>query len=114
MEELNDGLKIYSEQVRDVLSDPPLAILRWGNTLLLGFVIILLLLSWFIKYPDIVSTEIVITTTVPPEKLVARTSGKIETLLVDDKGTVQENSPLAIIQNTANFYILKMNFLANL
>ncbi|SHM77173.1 HlyD family secretion protein [Flavobacterium xanthum] len=103
MEELNDGLKIYSEQVRDVLSDPPLAILRWGNTLLLGFVIILLLLSWFIKYPDIVSTEIVITTTVPPEKLVARTSGKIETLLVDDKGTVQENSPLAIIQNTANY-----------
>lgn len=103
MEELNDGLKIYSEQVRDVLSDPPLAILRWGNTLLLGFVIILLLLSWFIKYPDIVSTEIVITTTVPPEKLVARTSGKIETLLVDDKATVQENSPLAIIQNTANY-----------
>lgn len=103
MEELNDGLKIYSEQVRDVLSDPPLAILRWGNTLLLGFVIILLLLSWVIKYPDIVSTEIVITTTVPPEKLVARTSGKIETLLVDDKGTVQEKSPLAIIQNTANY-----------
>lgn len=65
--------------------------------------IILFLLSWVIKYPDIVSTEIVITTTVPPEKLVARASGKIETLLVDDKATVQENSPLAIIQNTANY-----------
>ncbi|WP_413998073.1 HlyD family secretion protein [Flavobacterium sp. W1B] len=103
MEESNDGLKIYSEEVRDVLSDPPKAILRWGNTLLLGFVIVLLLLSWIIKYPDIVSTEIVITTTIPPEKLVARTSGKIETLLVNDKEIVQANSSLAIIQNTASY-----------
>ena len=55
MEELNDGLKIYSEEVRDVLSDPPKTILRWGNTILLGFVFILFLLSWFIKYPDIIS-----------------------------------------------------------
>ena len=47
MEELNDGLKIYSEEVRDVLSDPPKAILRWGNTILFGFIMILLLISWF-------------------------------------------------------------------
>jgi hypothetical protein len=32
MEELNDGLKIYSEEIRDVLLDPPLAILRRENT----------------------------------------------------------------------------------
>jgi multidrug efflux pump subunit AcrA (membrane-fusion protein) len=103
MEELNDGLKIYSEEVRDVLSDPPIAILRWGNTLLLGFVIILLLLSWIIKYPDIVSTAIVITTNIPPEKVVAKATGKIEVILVQDKAIVKENTPLAIIQNTANF-----------
>jgi multidrug efflux pump subunit AcrA (membrane-fusion protein) len=103
MEELNDGLKIYSEEVRDVLSDPPMAILRWGNTLLLGFVIILLLLSWIIKYPDIVSTAIVITTNIPPEKIVAKASGKIEVILVHDKAIVGENTPLAIIQNTASY-----------
>lgn len=103
MEELNDGLKIYSEEVRDVLSDPPTAILRWGNTLLLGFVIILLLLSWIIKYPDIVSTAIVITTNIPPEKVVAKASGKIEVVLVHDKAIVLRNTPLAIIQNTASY-----------
>lgn len=103
MEEPSDGLKIYSEEVRDVLSDPPSSILKWGNSILLGFVIVLLILSWIIKYPDIISTQIVITTPIPPEKAVAKSSGKIETILVKDKAIVIENSPLAIIQNSANY-----------
>lgn len=102
MEE-SDGLRIYSEEVRDVLSDPPDSILKWGNTILLGFVIILLILSWIIKYPDIISTQIVLTTNIPPEKIVAKSSGKIETILVKDKAIVKENTPLAIVQNAANY-----------
>lgn len=103
MEEPNDGLKIYSEEVRDVLSEPPSSILKWGSSILLGFVLVLLLLSWIVKYPDIVSTQIVITTHIPPEKTVAKTSGKIETILVKDKAIVKQNTPLAIIQNSANY-----------
>ena len=103
MEELNDGLKIYSEEVRDVLSDPPKAILRWGNTILFGFIMVLLLISWFIKYPDIITTQIVITTNIPPEKLVAKVPGKIEAILVKDKATILKNTPLAVIENSANY-----------
>jgi multidrug resistance efflux pump len=103
MEEINDGLKIYSEEVRDVLSDPPKAILQWGNTILLGFIALLLLLSWFIKYPDIITTQIVITTNIPPEKLVARTSGKLEVILVKDRMNVGKNTALAVVENSANF-----------
>lgn len=103
MEELNDGLKIYSEEVRDVLSDPPKTILRWGNTILFSFIIVLLLISWFIKYPDIITTQIVITTNIPPEKLVARSSGKLEVILVKDRMNVAKNTPLAVIENSANY-----------
>lgn len=103
MEEINDGLKIYSEEVRDVLSDPPKSILKWGNTILLGFVLMLLLLSWVVKYPDIIASQIIITTGTPPEKLVAKVSGKIEAILINDKSVVKENTLLAIIQNTANY-----------
>ncbi|MEN9326922.1 MAG: hypothetical protein RI943_1355, partial [Bacteroidota bacterium] len=85
MEEINDGLKIYSEEVRDILSDPPKTILKWGNTILLGFITLLFLLSWYIKYPDIVVAPVVITTNIPPEKILAKTSGKIEAILVNDK-----------------------------
>jgi multidrug efflux pump subunit AcrA (membrane-fusion protein) len=110
MEEINDGLKIYSEEVRDVLSDPPKAILRWGNSILLGFIILLFLLSWFIKYPDIVAAPILITTNIPPEKVLAKTSGKIEAILVQDKTVVIENTPLAVIQNSADYKaVLKLS-----
>ena len=103
MEELNDGLKIYSEEVRDVLSDPPKTILKWGNSILLGFITLLFSLSWYIKYPDIVVAPVVITTNIPPEKILAKTSGKIEAILINDKVIVKENTPLAIIQNSADY-----------
>lgn len=103
MEEIQDDLKIYSEEVRDVLSAPPKAIFKWGNTILLVFILLLLFLSWFIKYPDIISAEVIITTQVPPEKLVAKTSGKIEAILINDKEIVYENTPLAVIENAANY-----------
>lgn len=103
MEEIQDDLKIYSEEVRDVLSAPPKAIFKWGNTILLVFILLLLFLSWFIKYPDIISAEVIITTQVPPEKLVAKTSGKIQAILIDDKAIVNENTPLAVIENAANY-----------
>jgi multidrug resistance efflux pump len=102
MEEF-DEIKIYSDEVRDILSDPPKAIYRWGNTILLGFVILLILMSWFIRYPDIVSTQIIITTNLPPEKLIVKTSGKIEAILVKDRTTVKKNTPLAVIENTSNY-----------
>jgi len=103
MEEVNDGLKIYSEEVRNVLSDPPKAILKWGNTILLGFIILLFLLSWIIKYPDILSTQISITTNIPPEKIVAKLSGRIEAILVKDRILIAKNTPLAVIENSANY-----------
>jgi multidrug resistance efflux pump len=103
MEEVNDGLKIYSEEVRDVLSDPPKAILRWGNSILFGFLMILFLLSWIIKYPDIITTQIIITTNIPPQKLIAKNSGKIEVIFVKDRVIIEKNMPLAVIENSANY-----------
>lgn len=99
----NKEIKLRSEEVQEILTEVPNWMIRWGTVLIFGIVLLLFFTSWFIKYPDIVKAEIVITTTVPPEKLVARTSGKIATLLVHDRATVQENAPLAIIQNTANY-----------
>jgi multidrug resistance efflux pump len=99
----NEAIELRSEEVQEILTQVPNWMIRWGTVTIFGIVLMLLFTSWFIKYPDVVSTKIVITTTIPPEKLVARTSGKIETILVQDKATVQENAALAIIQNTANY-----------
>lgn len=103
MEGLNEELNIYSEEVKDVLSEPPKSIFRWGNTMLFIFIVIILYLSWLIKYPDIVVAQAILTTDIPPQKEYAMVTGKIDTLFVSNNQEVVENLPLALIENTANY-----------
>ncbi|MFV8328469.1 HlyD family secretion protein [Flavobacterium sp. ZS1P14] len=99
----NKELELRSEEVQEILTRIPNWMIRWGTIVVSGVIFMLLFATWFIKYPDIVSAQIVITTNIPPEKVIAKTTGKIETILVQDKAMVLENTPLAIIQNTANY-----------
>ncbi len=66
-----NDLKLRSEEMQDILSRTPNWMIRWGTILIFAIILMLFFVSWFIKYPDIVTTAIVITTAIPPEKLVA-------------------------------------------
>ena len=102
-EEIKDELNIYSEGVRDVLSEPPSSIFRWGNTILLVFIVIVMFLSWLVKYPEIISARALLTTEIPPQKEYAKVTGKIDSLFVTNYQEVSKNQPLALIENTANY-----------
>lgn len=99
----HNEIELRSEEVQDILTKIPHWIIRWGSLVVLIILLLLFLVSWMVKYPDIITTEITITTQIPPEKLIARTSGKIEAILIDDKVLVNENTPLAVIENAANY-----------
>lgn len=103
MEEDNTTFELRSEEVQDILTKVPHWMIRWGTVLIFVIILMLFFVSWFIKYPDVVNTEIVITTNIPPEKIVAKSSGRIEAILVKNKSIVNKNSTLAIIENTANY-----------
>ena len=96
-------IELRSEEVQDILTKIPHWIIRWGSLVVLVILLLLFLVSWMVKYPDIITTEITITTQIPPEKLVAKTSGKIQAILIDDKTIVNESTPLAVIENAANY-----------
>lgn len=105
-----DDIELRSEEVQDILTAMPHWMVRWGNILLLIIIVLLFVFSWFIRYPDIVQTEIIITTQIPPEKLVANSTGKIAHIFISDKGVITPHTPLAIIENPANYkdvYALK-------
>ncbi|WP_400078887.1 HlyD family secretion protein [Winogradskyella sp. R77965] len=92
-----------SEEVQEILSEVPHWMIRWGNVLFLSLILMLLFLSWFVKYPDIILSEAVITTQIPPQKEYAKITGKLDAILVEDNQSVQRNQPLAILENTANY-----------
>ena len=90
-ENRNTSFELRSEEVQEILTRVPHWLIRWGSVVVLIILVMLLLVSWIVKYPDIVGSEIVITTNTPPQKLVAKTSGKIEAILINDKSNVSKN-----------------------
>lgn len=96
-------IELRSEEVQEILTRVPHWMIRWGSVVVLLILLLLFFVSWLVKYPDIITTQIVITTNIPPEKLVARTSGKLEVILVADRMNVTKNTPLAVVENSANF-----------
>lgn len=99
---LND-IELRSESVQDVLSEPPHWMFRWGNVVILGIILMILLMSYFIKYPEFVPATIIVTSQNMPEKLEARTNSKIEKIFVKDNQKVQKKQILMVLQSTANY-----------
>lgn len=101
--ERSRSIELRSEEVQEILTQVPSWMIRWGNVLFLVLILLLLFLSWFVKYPDIIQSEALITTQIPPQKEYAKTSGKFDAILVSDNEVVEDNQALAIIENTANY-----------
>jgi multidrug resistance efflux pump len=99
----NTEIELRSEEVQEIFTRVPHWMIRWGSVVVLLILLTLFFVSWFIKYPDVITTQIVITTNIPPEKLVAKVPGKIEAILVKDKASILKNTPLAVIENSANY-----------
>ncbi len=97
------SIQIRSEEIQDILGQIPNWLIRWGITVFFTVIFVLLVMSFFFKYPDIITSEITITTVNPPAAIVAYSTGKIDTLFVSDKQMIEQNQNLAIIHNTANF-----------
>jgi len=103
MKDTEKNIELKSEELQDIIGHIPSSIVRWGITIIFLTLLILFVGSAFFKYPDIISSTIIITTENPPASVLARTNGKIDKILVFDKQLVKENEILAIISNTANY-----------
>jgi multidrug resistance efflux pump len=101
MEE-HESIQLRSEEVQEILGTPPIWLVRWGSTVLFGTILLLFLVSWLVKYPDIIPAKIAIFTTKPPMQVVARSDGNLQKLLVTENQTVKMNDVVGVMQNSAN------------
>lgn len=97
-----DKIELRSEEFQEVLGYVPPWILRWGVTILAVVVMILLIGSAVIKYPDIIPARVVLTGSTPPATVTTHYSGKIKELFVADNEEVKAGEYLAVIDNPAN------------
>ena len=99
----NTNIEIRSEEVQEILEAVPNWMIRYGNVLILLLIVVLLGISYFVKYPDVISAQAMITTEIPPQKEFAKSTGALQAILVKDGDVVEKNQALAVIENTANY-----------
>jgi HlyD family secretion protein len=92
-----------SEFIKEAMTQPPQWIFRYGISLFFILICTILFLSNYIKYPDILTADITLTTLNPPVTLVAKNNGKLTHLLVKNNSSVKTNQTIAVIENTSNY-----------
>lgn len=97
------NIDLRSEEVQEILTRIPRKLLRYGSTVIFIMLLLVIFLTWFIKFPDVVTAPVSITTNLPPEKLIAKSSGKIQAIFVKDKSLVKSNEVLAVLENSADY-----------
>ena len=96
-----------SDELEEIISSIPTWIIRYGNSIILLFVFVLLLLSILIKYPEKVISQVIITTEDPPQKIYTQISGKIDSVFVQNNDAIKVDDPIAVLENTANYSDVK-------
>jgi multidrug resistance efflux pump len=93
---------IHTEEMQDIITTIPSVLLRFGNSIFLGILVLLFLLAGVIRYPDIVNATLKIQSPNSPKPIVAKFSGKVVRILVNDHQTVKEGQALAFMESTAD------------
>ncbi len=98
----NEEIEIRSEEVQEILGTPPKWIVRNGSTIAFLAVAVLIWVAFWLKYPDVVSGKIVVTSTEPPHKVYSETTGYIARVLVRNEQVVDSGAALLALRSTAN------------
>lgn len=84
MTDHKEHIELRSDEVQEIMSHVPHWMIRWGNTMIFLLIAILIFISWFIKYPDVISGSVSLSTMQQTTKLVSKSSGEIVFLEKDN------------------------------
>ncbi|MGB0524561.1 MAG: HlyD family efflux transporter periplasmic adaptor subunit [Flammeovirgaceae bacterium] len=95
-----EDVDIKSEEVREVLGNPPHWIIRSGILMIAVVTALVLAASYVVHYPDTLPTEVTIATETLPTSVKAKQSGKLTHLFVKEHQQVSKGEYLGILENT--------------
>lgn len=93
----------YSDEAQEIIGSVPSWVVRWGITVVFVIFAGIVAGCYFIKYPQIVTAPITITTVNPPADLAARYDGLLDTVCVSNGDTVRQGQLLALFATPARY-----------
>lgn len=88
------------EEMLSILSETPSWVIRTGAGVMSGIVLLFFVGTWVIKYPEVLKGNAIVTTQVPPIRVVAPMGGRMVRLLAKDEMMVKKGDVLAETENT--------------
>ncbi len=94
-------LIVHSNAMNDIISYKPNWIVRNGIMLFLCIISLMVALTFFIEYPDIVYAKAKLVSINPPVALKAKVTGKLTKLYVQEHDSVQRGTVIAVMESIA-------------
>lgn len=89
------AFELRSEPVNELLAEPPFWVVRSGSILFLLVLVLLIGLTWLIRYPDEVSGEVLVTSSKAPIELTNQGNVQLIALAVSENQEVEAGTLLA-------------------
>lgn len=97
------SVEIRSAEIQDIIGAIPGNLVQFGSVSILFLFLAVVAGSAFISYPEMLSAQIVVTTTAPPIKIVSGTTGVLKRIRFKEGQNVQQGDILAVIDNASNY-----------
>lgn len=98
----------YCNEVNEIMGHIPHWIIRWGILVIATVFLLIIVGCYFIKYPQVVDSSIIITTINPPSQLIARHTGLIDSLSVNNGDVVNKGDYIAGLKSSVNYNHIKL------
>ena len=98
-----NNIEVLNEEIQEILGTPPGWILRFGTLIFLIVIVVLIWLSYWIQYPDVVVSEIIVSFNDPPSKLISPKSGYLNKLHAVHNQKVKKGQLLISYNSEANY-----------
>lgn len=96
-----------TEEVKDIIERMPTKFGRWISLVVLFIFSLILLFGWLIRYPDVVTGQTTVNTSVAPIKLVANTSGKLHLNDIQSQSAAKAGAVIAYIETATSYDTLQ-------
>ncbi len=98
-----EAINLRSEEVCEIMGQVPNRIIRYGISVFTVIILALFVFSFFFRYPDVIEGRFYVQSSYPPAFMVARSTGKIQSLMVRDSEKVESGDVLAVIENATSY-----------
>lgn len=100
---MENNQEFINEELNDVMAKMPSSFIRYGTIVISCIFISFLLLSYLIKIPEKIVSEVYISSINEAEKMTSKSDSKIENLLVNPGDRVKKGDYIIIFENTADY-----------